>query len=198
MTRRPNQEARGRILEAAQRLFGRGGFEAVSMDKVAEAAGLKKANLFHYYPTKEALGVAVVEEAARRQSQGVLALFADATQDPLTATRELFERGSAGMRGDGPRCCFIGRMAQEVDERNDAMRRRLTRCLGEWRDGLARFLGAWKKKGYFKPGFKPEEAADGVLALYEGGLLLAKATGRTDAVDNARRAAETILRAWKS
>lgn len=198
MTRRPNTVARERILRTAYELFAGGGFEAVSMDRVAEKAGLKKANLFHYYPTKEALGVAVIDEAARRQGAGVRELFRDDEQDPVTAVRGLFERGTAGMREDCGRGCFIGKMSQELDERNAKMRRKLAQCLADWRTELARFLGAWKKKGYFRAGFRPEEAADGVLALYEGSLLLAKATGDAETVEHARRTATAALTAWKA
>lgn len=198
MTRRPNNEARERILRTAHELFAGAGYESVSMDKVAGAAGLKKANLFHYYPTKEALGVAVIEEAAKRHSEGVKALFRDDAQDPLTAVRGLFERGTAGMRGDCRRGCFIGKLSQEIDERNARMRRSLARCLSEWRQELSRFLAGWKKRNYFKSGFKPEEAADAVLALYEGSLLLAKATGDVETVERARRAAAGLLAGWKA
>jgi TetR/AcrR family transcriptional repressor of nem operon len=198
MTRRPNTEARAKILRTAYEMFSSGGFEAVSMDRVAVKAGLKKANLFHYYRTKEALGAAVIEEAARRHSEGMRALFSDGTQDPVTAVRGLFDRGTAGMRGDCSRGCFIGKMGQELDERNAVMRRKLEACLTQWRGDVAAFLEGWRKKGYFRSGFKPAEAADAVLALYEGGLLLAKVAEDGAPVEHARRAAVTVLAAWKA
>jgi TetR/AcrR family transcriptional repressor of nem operon len=198
MTRRPNTEARTRILRAAYELFATGGFEAVSMDRVAEEAGLKKANLFHYYRSKEALGAAVIEEAAARNAEGMKALFSDATQDPVTAVRALFDRGTAGMRKDCSRGCFIGKMGQELDERNASMRRKLESCLTDWRADVTAFLDGWRRKGYFRNGFKPAEAADGILALYEGGLLIAKVSGDDAPVDHARRAAVTVLMAWKA
>ncbi len=198
MTRRPNTEARTKILETAYELFARDGYEAVSMDRVAAAAGLKKANLFHYYPTKEELGAAVIAEAARRHQEGMRALFADRGQDPVTAVRLLFDRGTGGMRRDCSRGCFIGKMGQELDERDGAMRRTLAACLGQWREEVADYLDAWRKKGYFRSGFRAAEAADGVLALYEGGLLIAKVAGDDAPVEHARRAAVTVIVAWKS
>jgi TetR/AcrR family transcriptional repressor of nem operon len=198
MTRRPNNEARDRIIKTAYELFASAGYESVSMEKVAAAAGLKKANLFHYYPSKEALGVAVIAEAVRRHSAGVQSLFEDDAQDPLTAVRALFERGSVGLRGNCSRGCFIGKMSSEIDERNAEMRRRLSGCLGEWRQELSRYLGGWKKRGYFKASFKPEETADGVLSLYEGSLLLAAATDDAGVVDHARRVAAVVLVSWKA
>jgi TetR/AcrR family transcriptional repressor of nem operon len=198
MTRRPNTAARTKILETAYELYASGGFEAVSMERVAEKAGLKKANLFHYYPTKDALGAAVIEEAARRHAEGMRALFADGTQDPVTVVRSLFERGTAGIRKDCSRGCFIGKMGQEIDERNVQMRRMLETCLTGWRGDIAAFLDGWRKKGYFRTGFKPAEAADGILALYEGGLLIAKVAGDDAPVEHARRAAVTVIEAWKA
>jgi len=197
MTRRPNVAAREKILRTAYELFARGGFESVSMDRVAARAGLKKANLFHYYPTKEALGVAVMEEAARRYSDGVRAIFADDEQDPVTAVRLLFTRGTAGARGDCDRGCFIGRMANDVDERNVEMRRSVEECVGGWRAEIERFLGGWKKRGYFRGGFRAQEAADAVLALYEGGLLISKALGDPAPTLHAERAAVTVIVAWR-
>ncbi|HEX4046206.1 MAG TPA: TetR family transcriptional regulator C-terminal domain-containing protein [Elusimicrobiota bacterium] len=198
MTRRPNTEARTRILQTAYELYASGGFEAVSMERVAAKAGLKKANLFHYFRTKEILGAAVIEEAAMRHAEGMRALFSDTAQDPVTAVRGLFDRGTAGMRKDCSRGCFIGKMGQELDERNPAMRRRLEGCLRDWRGDVAAFLDAWRKRGYFRAGFKPAEAADGILALYEGGLLIAKVAGDDAPVEHARRAAVTVIAAWKA
>lgn len=199
MTRTPNLAVRLRILETAAALFAEGGYEAVSMEKVAAAAGLKKANLFHYYPSKDALGLAVLEEAARRHAEGVRAVFADEGTDPVTAVRQLFVRGTAVVRKDcGAGSCLIGRMAQEVDEDHAAMRRRLRQCVGEWREQIAVFLGGWKRRGYFKARFEPLEAADAVIALYEGGLLLAKAVGSAQPADHAERGAVTIIVSWRA
>ncbi|MFI5344764.1 MAG: TetR/AcrR family transcriptional regulator [Elusimicrobiota bacterium] len=197
MTRRPNIEARAKILRAAYELFATEGYEAASMDRVAEAAGLKKANLFHYYRTKEALGAAVIAEAAKRHSEGMRELFSDAAQDPVTTVRLLFDRGTAGMRQDCSRGCFIGKMGQELDESDTAMRRQLSQCLGRWREDVTAYLDGWRKRGYFRAGFKAEEAADGVLALYEGGILIAKVVEDDAPLENARRAAVTVIAWWK-
>jgi TetR/AcrR family transcriptional repressor of nem operon len=197
MTRRINVAAREKILRTAYELFARGGFESVSMDRVAARAGLKKANLFHYYPTKEALGVAVMAEAARRYSDGVRAIFADDAQDPVSAVRELFARGNPDARRDCGRGCFIGRMAQDVDEENEALRGAVSDCVAEWRAEIERFFAGWKKRGYFRDRFRAVEAADAVLALYEGGLLISKALGDPAPAEHAERAAVTVIVSWK-
>src|ERR1039458_10796037 len=83
---RPRSErARKAILEAAAELLLARGLSAVSMDAVAEQAGVSKATIYRWWPTKEtlALDVLYTEWAAARPHPrdtgtlrgGLLALF---------------------------------------------------------------------------------------------------------------------------
>ncbi|GAA2986840.1 TetR family transcriptional regulator [Streptomyces fulvorobeus] len=57
------QEARRRrILHATAQLAGRGGFEAVQMREVAEAAGVALGTLYRYFPSKIHLLVATMQD----------------------------------------------------------------------------------------------------------------------------------------
>lgn len=49
-----------RILEAAKTLFAERGFDAASVNTIAEAAGVSKANVFHHFKSKNALYLAAV------------------------------------------------------------------------------------------------------------------------------------------
>lgn len=50
------------ILKAALGVFARLGLDGASVEAIAQAAGISKANLLYYHPTKEALYVAVLEQ----------------------------------------------------------------------------------------------------------------------------------------
>lgn len=74
-------EGRARILEAALELFGQRGFADVSMQQIADAAGVKKATLYHHFAGKEDLFATLVrdvinqfwqETITRAQSEGPL------------------------------------------------------------------------------------------------------------------------------
>ncbi|MFJ8750488.1 TetR family transcriptional regulator [Streptomyces sp. NPDC102441] len=57
------QEARRRsILQAGAQLAGRGGFEAVQMREVADAAGVALGTLYRYFPSKVHLLVALMQD----------------------------------------------------------------------------------------------------------------------------------------
>ena len=84
-------EQRQAILRHAARLFAQRGYIGTSMNQVAEAAGLSKASLYHYYRDKYAMLVeiavghvttleALVDEVRAKQ------------QAPADAVRHLIER----------------------------------------------------------------------------------------------------------
>ncbi len=50
------------ILKAALAVFARQGPDGASVEAIAQAAGISKANLLYYHPTKEALYVTVLEQ----------------------------------------------------------------------------------------------------------------------------------------
>jgi AcrR family transcriptional regulator len=102
MSRRPNQAVRARIVRIARELYHEHGLAAVSMETVAAAAGLKKANLFHYFPTRDALQLEVIEQASQGMRQQMRACFARA-RHPIRAVARLFDEARAAMRKQGCR-----------------------------------------------------------------------------------------------
>jgi AcrR family transcriptional regulator len=61
---REREQRRAAILQAATRTFARAGIDGASMGAVAREAELGKATLYYYFPTKEALYQAVLDEGS--------------------------------------------------------------------------------------------------------------------------------------
>jgi TetR/AcrR family transcriptional repressor of nem operon len=198
MTRKLNVEARHRILEAARELFLERGLKGVSMDEVASAAGIKKANLFHYYPSKQRLELAVVERAAGEMKEQVEAQLSAKGRDPVGAVASMFEQAGRGMRER--RCrggCFLGNLAQEASDHDETIRVRVSEFLRYWTDQLASFLDRGRASGYFRPELEPRTAAEAILALFEGALLFSKASRRADPVESSKRMAVAYLEGFR-
>ena len=63
-TRLEADARRRQLLELGADLFARHGYERLSMARIAREAGISKALLFHYFPSKQAYFAATLEQAA--------------------------------------------------------------------------------------------------------------------------------------
>jgi len=68
-TRLDVDERRRRLLAAGAELFTRFAYDELSMAKIAKEAGISKALLYHYWPSKEAYFVATLEDKAEELAQ---------------------------------------------------------------------------------------------------------------------------------
>jgi AcrR family transcriptional regulator len=68
-TRLPVDERRAQLLELSTRLFATHSFAELSMARIAKEAGISKALLYHYFPSKQDLFVATLSEAAAEVSR---------------------------------------------------------------------------------------------------------------------------------
>lgn len=68
---------RGRILKAAARVFAETGFARASMSQVAKECGVSKANIYHYYDSKDALLFDILDSYLRALRNRLQALALD-------------------------------------------------------------------------------------------------------------------------
>lgn len=68
-TRLDVDERRRRLLELGAELFTEHSYDELSMARIARAAGISKALLYHYFPSKEAYFMATLEDKAAELSE---------------------------------------------------------------------------------------------------------------------------------
>ena len=77
------------LLEAAFAEIHRNGFQAASLAQILADTGLTKGALYHHFPDKKALGLAVVEEMIRPLITAMMFKPLANTRQPLTAMQAL-------------------------------------------------------------------------------------------------------------
>lgn len=60
------EDTKATILEKALELFSENGYDAVSVDQIAKAVGIKAPSLYNHFPGKRAIFDAIVEKTARQ------------------------------------------------------------------------------------------------------------------------------------
>ena len=154
------EETRAAILEAATGMAVRVGLEGLSIGALATALGMSKSGVFAHFKSKEALQVAVLDDAADRFVEAVVrpALRAPRGEPRLRALVQAwigwFEVRHA--RGDG---CPFTVASFELDERAGPPRDRL---FAQQRDLLELVAGVAKvavAEGHFRKDLDPEQLA---------------------------------------
>ena len=139
------------LLEAALEVFAQRGYHTARLDDVAEAAGVTKGAIYHYFDTKEALLLGVVEHYQALAFDRAEDALRDARM-PATARIRLLMRKVFGI-GDprsGQRLLtlLIGGLAHEVPAVHARWLRdgpvRLWKMIG-------RIVDDGKKRGEFRP-----------------------------------------------
>jgi AcrR family transcriptional regulator len=149
-------DTRQAILGRAFELASVIGVTGLTIGRLAEEMGLSKSGLFAHFGSKEALDVAVVEEASRQFVQEVMV---PALREPRgePRVRALFDRWLAwGQRPGG--CFFVGASA-ELDDRVGPSRDALARADKDWLDELAKAARIAVREGHFATTLDPDQFA---------------------------------------
>lgn len=67
--KRDTSQKRVAILEGAVKVFTRNGFDASSMDNIAEVAGVSKRTIYNHFPSKEILFQAIVADFLKQRDE---------------------------------------------------------------------------------------------------------------------------------
>lgn len=181
-----------RVLEAACVLFARQGVRATTLDEIGASAGVGRGQLYHFFADKADLVADVVTFQVERILSAIQPSF-DMMSSAADVRRWCAEavRGHASSRD--PIRCPIGSLVYELDRANDgAARAALKAGFARWEKALTEGLSRVADNGDLTPGSDPAVLAAGLLAAYQGGMLLADVSGD---VAPLRHALDTVLAA---
>ena len=177
--RTPAGQAKDKILATAFRLFYAHGLRAAGIDTIIAESGVAKATFYKYFPAKDDLILAYLEQVDGVWTGQLHAAAEAAGPDPAAQLVGLFDALSTACRRDGYRgCAFINAAAESatgtrVHERTVAHKQHIL----AWIRDLADRAGAPD----------PDGLARSLTLLLDGGL----ASGVLDADPTAAAAART-------
>ncbi|MCH7923752.1 MAG: TetR family transcriptional regulator C-terminal domain-containing protein [Nitrospinae bacterium] len=164
-----------RILREAQRLIHTNGFRATSVDAIAKASGVKKANVFYYFPNKEELGLELLDRMATLALTHILTPTFDNDRHPTEQLRDYLKLVRRHM--EESYCaggCPLGNLALEMADVNEAFRTRLTQFFEAWESVIEGVLQRGRDSGLYRETMDPRATASFIVSALEGAILLAK------------------------
>jgi TetR/AcrR family transcriptional repressor of nem operon len=165
---------REKILNSAQRLIQTRSFHGFSFQDIADEVGIRKASLYHYFDSKDAIALAVLERAA----DWVNAQMQDVEEKEPRDRLEAYFRMFGVIHGKGERMCPGGSFASVFDAVSSPVQAALhcfTKMHLDWLESIIREGVA---RGQFEIGDqRPRDVAMQIVAGVQGALLAGRLTG---------------------
>lgn len=179
-------DKRERLVDAAADLFWSRGFDATSLADIADAAQVPLGNVYYYFKTKTAIARAVADLFVI-QSQSLLASLEADAGGPAAKLERFIDvlAGSSPARAE--RGCPIARAVTDFRQHDDGAARAAAQALEVlvgWVKGMLSALGDEE------PGLHARR----LIAGWQGGIVLAHASGDISRLDEAIVAMREIVR----
>ena len=158
--------SRIRIAEQGLRTLSKDGLAGVTIGRIADASGLSKSGMFAHFRSRQALEIALLDEAARVAD---LHVVAPAMREPdgLPRLRALVDRwlgwsASAGLPGG----CPIAAALFELDDAEGPVRDHVAMLDLRWRTLLAGLVEGAKAKGDLAVSTDADQVAWELCGIY--------------------------------
>jgi AcrR family transcriptional regulator len=177
-------DTRRRILRTAFQLFHEQGFHATGVATIAREADVNPGSLYHFFESKDALLLAVLDFALDYLGPAVMDPVEQATTDPIERVFVLLQNYRKHMEREGCRLgCPIGNLALEVSDGNPDARELLNKNFENWTVRVERWLTAAGDR--LPRDVDRRRLARFVLTVMEGGLMQSRAAGHLGPFDEA-------------
>lgn len=186
---------RERILDVASDAFQCRGYHATSMHDLMEAAGVPGGSMYHYFPAKKDLALAVIRErvaaavratwiapleGASSASRAVLAVFDDVAE-------------SIDRRGGAAIGCPVSNLAVELALVDRSFQSALAEIFAEWGEAVRERLARDAKTASQRTA--ASTLATAIVAAFSGSMTLAKTRASAEPIRECARAIATLLKA---
>jgi AcrR family transcriptional regulator len=168
-----SSDTRDRLIFAALRLFWAKGYSSTSIADVLSEAGVNSGSLYHFFPGKQDLLLAVLETYRQGIHPMLLAPAWEGVDDPIERVFALLARYRQSVVDTG--CtygCPIGSLALEIHEPDPPVREALAVNFTGWADAIVECLDAAGER--LPADCDRRELAEFVLTTMEGGVMQAR------------------------
>ncbi len=125
--RRAGRNTREAILDTAEELLQRRGYNAFSYHHIAVQLGIRNAAIHYHFPAKEDLGIELVSRFRIRLAEWIEVLE-ERESDPWALLNAYFEFYLDYLNEGGRKICFSGMLGAEFQAIPDGMREEARHC----------------------------------------------------------------------
>ena len=165
-----NKSSRENILDEAERIFRFQGYSRTAIKEIADACGILKGSLYHYFASKEDILLGVLDRIQERFEDQIFTPLCDETTNPCIRASE-YARDIAAIFYDKPEGCLVANLLLEMYQSDKKPAERMKRFFERWEEAVGRLIETrydW---------LIAKEIARDHVGLVQGGLMLIQLHG---------------------
>lgn len=168
-------DTRELLLRAGVEALTEKGFSATGLDEILGRVGVPKGSFYHYFDSKEAYGLALIERYGVFFARKLDRHLGNGALSPLNRLRAFVADAQDGMaRYEFRRGCLIGNLGQEMGALPESFRLRLKETFEDWQARFAACLTEAQSVGELASDVDAAQLAAFFWIGWEGAVLRAK------------------------
>jgi AcrR family transcriptional regulator len=187
------EKTRQFIIEKTAPIFNKKGYAGTSLNDITEATGLTKGSIYGNFGNKDEVALAAFDynfgslaTAVKRKMEekahpiDKLKVYLDVFSDLQHITSLKYG-------------CPILNTAIEADDTHEGLRKRAANAIDSWYKTIGSIIKTGQDNNQIILGPDAKEFAGAFIAIIEGGVMLAKVTGKPDGLNAAVKQAKKML-----
>lgn len=165
------QDVRTRLIDATFHEVFSKGYAGASLSNILNRAEVKKGAMYHYFPSKKEMVLAMIEEKIEKRIENKWKEILDTDEDIIDSLIEILQDINNWNLTDG---CPLGNLLQESLDYDEDFAKTLTTILDNWKELFTNILQNAKDKNQIGENVEVQQCATFLIASIEGALLLTK------------------------
>jgi TetR/AcrR family transcriptional regulator, transcriptional repressor for nem operon len=188
-----SERTREFIIATTAEIFNTKGYAGTSLSDMTEATGLTKGSIYGNFENKEEVALAVFDYNLSQVVKRIEQQMADAPtwHDKLLVYCKIYR--DFGKHGFLPGGCPILNTATEADDTNPLLKDRAAKAVLRWKKRVEDLIGNGIAAGELKEDTDAKQVALSIIALIEGGMMIAKVTGQHAHLNTVLKTVETLI-----
>ncbi|MBO0792398.1 MAG: TetR/AcrR family transcriptional regulator [Ktedonobacteraceae bacterium] len=179
--------AREHLITAAKELLWERGYEAMSPRAIQERSGAGQGSFYHHFASKADLATTALGEVAAEMQETFNAAL-HTNKPPLERVRDYLRQPREALRG-----CRLGRITQEQALSLDPLRHFISSYFLYCKQEIAAALEQAQREGTISATIDAADVATTLIAVVQGGYVLARASQDPQQMDQAIHGALALL-----
>lgn len=182
---RDNRDTKAELIRSGLEQLTENGFASSGIDHILKKVGVPKGSFYHYFASKEAFGLAVIDSYATYFAKKLDVCLLDESIPPLTRLGNYVESAKVGMaRFEFRRGCLVGNLGQEVDLLPESFRPILIEIFLSWQLRVANCFKVAQASGDLSITADCDLLAECFWVGWEGAVSRARLVQNSSPLDN--------------